>query len=36
MRESAVYFRVVELREVLESGTCEVRESDEVLIRELQ
>jgi hypothetical protein len=44
MRESAVYFRMVETCEVLESGTCEVlesriyevQESSEVLIQELQ
>jgi hypothetical protein len=27
MRESAVYFRMVEICEVLESGTCKVLES---------
>jgi hypothetical protein len=44
MHESAVYFRMVEICEFLESGTCEVlesgicevRESGEILIRELQ
>jgi hypothetical protein len=44
MREFVVYFRMVEICEVLESGTCEVlesgicevRESGEVLIQELQ
>jgi hypothetical protein len=44
MCESAVYFRMVEICEVLESGTCEVlesricgvREFGEVLIWELQ
>jgi hypothetical protein len=44
MRESVVYFRMVKICEVLESGTCEVlesgicevRESSEVLIREPQ
>jgi hypothetical protein len=44
MPESAVYFRMVEICELQESGTCEVlesricevRESSEVLIREPQ
>jgi hypothetical protein len=34
MRESAVYFRMVEICKVLESGICKVRESGEVLIQE--
>jgi hypothetical protein len=36
MRESAVYFRMVEICEVLESRICEVLESGEVLIQEPQ